>query len=165
MWKRLGNLNVDNSDTSADVIRRQMREIRRDIRTEVSQVVSSANQLLDWKAYVHRNPWLVLGSAAALGYLMIPRRSRDLDAVAAARESIDSLADEVRSQSIPKQKTTASALSGVVMPILTGVLMRVGTAWGAQVTSQILDSFKSASSDGPGEPETDPMKMREASHP
>jgi hypothetical protein len=142
---------VDQTDPSADLIRRQMREIRKDLRNDVSEVVSGANQLLDWKSHLRRNPWLVLGSAAVAGYLMIPRRSREVAAVVATRESIDNLAQEVRSHSTLPQNPT-SPLLGFMMPVLSGILLRVGTACGAQLTEQILDSFKSRSTDPANEP-------------
>ncbi len=59
---------------SADEIRRQMRDIRRDVGADVDGIVDSAHELSDWRYYVKRYPWLCVGSAFAVGLLAAPRR-------------------------------------------------------------------------------------------
>lgn len=137
---------VDNNEMTAETVQRQMREIRRELRNNVSGVVSGANQLLDWKSYVRRNPWLIVGSAVVVGYMLVPRRSRELDAAAATQESLDNLAEEVRTRaSVAPTSSSSFNITGMVMPVLGGVLTRVGAAVGARLTEQILESLASTS--------------------
>ena len=38
-------------------------------------MVASARSMVDWKHYVKTYPWVCLGTAAALGFLIVPKRS------------------------------------------------------------------------------------------
>jgi hypothetical protein len=38
-------------------------------------MVASARDMIDWKHYVKTYPWVCLGTAAALGFLIVPKRS------------------------------------------------------------------------------------------
>ena len=68
------------SDDSADKIRQQMRDIRRDMGADVKDIVHSAQQLSDWRYYVRKYPWLCVGSAFAIGLLAAPHRRKALSA-------------------------------------------------------------------------------------
>ncbi len=64
-----------------DEIRRQMAQIRHDLHHDVSNVVSGVSEVvnevsgvMDWRAVVRGHPYILLGSAIAAGYLMVPRR-------------------------------------------------------------------------------------------
>jgi len=69
-------MSLGSVDQSANEIQRQMSQIRRDLDEQVDELVDSARQLTDWRAYVAANPWPFLGVAAGLGYLMVPTRVR-----------------------------------------------------------------------------------------
>lgn len=63
------------SDTSqADAIRREMTQIRSDIRENVTEIVGTARSMTDWRYYVRRHPWALLAAGGAVGYLIVPRR-------------------------------------------------------------------------------------------
>lgn len=57
-------------------IQRKMKDVRREIEQDADQLVDSARQLGNWKEYVRAYPWLSVGGAAALGFLIAPSRSR-----------------------------------------------------------------------------------------
>lgn len=59
---------------SADEIQRQMRDVRAELREDVQEIVDNAKVMTEWQYYVRRYPWLCLGAAAALGYLIVPPR-------------------------------------------------------------------------------------------
>lgn len=61
-------------DDPAERIRRQMHEIRREVGADVQGIVDSAQELSDWRYYVRRNPWLSVGAAFAVGFMVSPRR-------------------------------------------------------------------------------------------
>jgi len=61
---------------SADDISAKMRQVRVDLHDDMDNVVESAREMTDWKTYVHRYPWVCLGAAAAIGYLVIPAKVR-----------------------------------------------------------------------------------------
>jgi hypothetical protein len=62
--------------TSAEVIeiQRRMAQVRHELHEEVREAVKGAQSLTDWRSQVRNHPWLALGAAAALGYLLVPKR-------------------------------------------------------------------------------------------
>ena len=59
---------------SAERIRERMESVRSELDHDVDGVVRSAKRMIDWRVYVHKYPWACLGAAAAIGYLIVPRR-------------------------------------------------------------------------------------------
>jgi hypothetical protein len=51
-----------------------MSAIRQNLDDDVQEVVAGARRLTDWKHYVRDFPWVALGTATAVGYLLVPRR-------------------------------------------------------------------------------------------
>ena len=47
----------------------------REIDHDLEDVSASARSMVDWKHYVKAYPWVCLGTAAALGFLIVPKRS------------------------------------------------------------------------------------------
>ena len=56
-------------------VRARMQGIRCEIDQDLEDVSISARRMVDWKHYVKAYPWVCLGTAAALGFLMVPKRS------------------------------------------------------------------------------------------
>ncbi len=53
-----------------DEIYRRMAEIRRERHKHVSESVAGAEAVIDWGRYTWTYPWIALGAAAAVGYLV-----------------------------------------------------------------------------------------------
>jgi hypothetical protein len=62
------------NDPLDDTVRARMHGIRCDIDQGLEDVSASAHSMVDWKHYVQSYPWVCLGAAAALGYLIVPKR-------------------------------------------------------------------------------------------
>jgi hypothetical protein len=62
--------------TPADIseIQRRMAQIRHELHVDVQEAVKGAQSLTDWRSQVRNHPWLALGAAAAVGYLVVPKR-------------------------------------------------------------------------------------------
>ena len=58
-----------------DNVRVRMQGIRCEIDQDLEDVSASAHRIVDWKHYVKTYPWVCLGTAAALGFLIVPKRS------------------------------------------------------------------------------------------
>lgn len=58
----------------AAVMQMRMQRIRNNIDQEVEEMVENARSMIDWKHYVRTYPWVCLGTAVALGYLIVPKR-------------------------------------------------------------------------------------------
>jgi hypothetical protein len=57
-----------------------MQQLRCEIDGDMEDVTASARTMVDWKHYVKTYPWVCLGAAAALGFLIVPKRSRAIRA-------------------------------------------------------------------------------------
>lgn len=62
-----------------------MAQVRKAVRSDVQNIADSTREMSDWRVYVRRYPWVMVGGAAVLGYLIVPRRlnliSPDADAL------------------------------------------------------------------------------------
>jgi hypothetical protein len=58
-----------------NTVRARMQGIRCDIDQGLEDVSASARNMVDWKHYVKTYPWVCLGTAAVLGFLIVPKRS------------------------------------------------------------------------------------------
>jgi hypothetical protein len=62
-----------------------MREVRCELGEDVEEFVESARTMTDWHYYFERYPWVCIGAAVALGYVVVPKKSSiinlDADAV------------------------------------------------------------------------------------
>ena len=56
-------------------VRARMQQIRCEIDEDLEDMAASARNMVDWKHYVKTYPWVCLGTAAALGFLIVPKRS------------------------------------------------------------------------------------------
>src|SRR4030095_12802878 len=59
---------------AAEEIQRQMRDVRSELREDMQEIVENARVMADWQYYVRSYPWLCLGAAAALGFVLVPPR-------------------------------------------------------------------------------------------
>jgi len=63
-----------NESREIQEIRQRMAEVRYVIEDDVQNITDDARVMTDWRQYVKSYPWACLGAAAALGYLVVPRR-------------------------------------------------------------------------------------------
>jgi hypothetical protein len=62
-------------DSSASMlIQQQMKEVRYDLDEDVQEIVETVREFGDWRSYVRAYPWICIGAAFAVGYLIVPRR-------------------------------------------------------------------------------------------
>lgn len=98
-----------------DAVRARMQGIRCEIDRDLADVSASARSMVDWKHYVKTYPWLCLGTAAALGFLIVPKRSTATSAdVAAPAEPAQS--------GHPVANSAPAAGSGWVGALVTAVV-------------------------------------------
>jgi hypothetical protein len=63
-----------------DTVQARMQGIRCEIDQDLQDVSARARSMVDWKHYVGAYPWVCLGAAAALGFLLVPKRPTASDA-------------------------------------------------------------------------------------
>jgi hypothetical protein len=57
-----------------EAIRQRMEEVRCDLDEDVQEIVEGARDMGKWRSYVKAYPWVFMGAAFAVGYLIVPRR-------------------------------------------------------------------------------------------
>ena len=60
------------TDAEYEAIQREMAIARRELYEDARSVVKNAKELTDWRHYVREYPWLSVGAAFAVGYLVVP---------------------------------------------------------------------------------------------
>lgn len=68
-----------------ETMQARMKGIRGDIDQGLEDVSAGARSMVDWKHYVKTYPWVCMGTAAALGYFIVPKRSTAIAADVAPR--------------------------------------------------------------------------------
>jgi len=63
------------SDSAEEIVKR-MQHVRREVSDDVKGIVQTAKTLSDWRYHVKHHPWLCVGLALALGFLVVPKRKR-----------------------------------------------------------------------------------------
>jgi hypothetical protein len=68
-----------------DEIRWQMAQIRHDLHQDVASVVSGVSgvvdevtEVMDWRSVLRNHPFIATGAALAVGYLIVPRRAKQV---------------------------------------------------------------------------------------
>jgi hypothetical protein len=103
--------------TPADEIRQEMQQVRAELRGNVQEIVSSAKEIVDWQNYVRNYPWLTVGAAAFVGYLLVPARSTII------RPDAEAMRELAKSQQllVKMEQSTKSRTS--VVGALVGMLV------------------------------------------
>jgi len=115
-----------------------MREVRAELREDVKELVGSAKELTDWGSYVRAYPWLCVGAAAALGFMIVPSRSvvvkPDAEGLIelAKRHKLVVKMEEPKQQPQKKKRTLFADLMGIA----AAALLQRGTAVLAQQVAQ-----------------------------
>ena len=129
--------------TEAEEIQRQMREVRSELRDDVQEIVASARVMADWHYYVRTYPWVCLGAAAALGYLLVPPK------VHVVRPDKRELADLVRQHQVAvkaelKPKPSGGIL-GSLINMAAGAALQGAMAVASSQLDQVIKGWRTAS--------------------
>ena len=121
-----------------DTVRARMQGIRCEIDQDLQDVSASARNMVDWKHYVMTYPWVCLGTAAALGFLIVPKRTTATDAnVAVPTEPAK--ASQPVANSPP---TAAHGLAEALMVAVVTVAVREAIAYFGPSVERLLGMTK-----------------------
>jgi hypothetical protein len=105
-----------NNGNDADDLRRQLAAARASLSRDAQAVASDARTLVNWRHHVRNHPWLAMGGAAAVGFLLAPRRRRqpavDAATAQAPMQPVQSAAEP------PKARAMAASLAATVATML-----------------------------------------------
>jgi hypothetical protein len=126
-----------NSDDSAEVIRQRMAQLRRDLTCDVQDVSRSvgdikrtASEMANPLYFIRRFPWVSVGVAVAIGYLLVPKKKQVFT------PDPEMLAELVRKQQVKVETSKAGTesqgmLKSLVVMGLTWAL-RTGLTYAGQ---------------------------------
>ena len=128
---------VATATNDADEIRRQMALIRRELHDDVRGVVASAEAVTDWHRYIRDYPWVSLGAAAAVGFMIVPRKRRSVPRDVARRSDVadaveQTLAKERGKAKAEEKEKTKRGLIGMVFGMLAPVAVRAAQGYAVQ---------------------------------
>lgn len=119
-----------------------MRQVRAELRQDVDSLVAGARDLTDWTTYVRRYPWLCLGAAAAIGYLIVPQRNKRVPPDAATLQELMKGEKLVVKMEQPQQ---GPSLKSLVVGMATTALLNGGLA----ILSKQIEQFVAGGSQNP----------------
>ena len=137
---------------TAEEIQRQMGEVRSEMRDDVQELVASARVMADWHYYVRTYPWLCVGAAAAVGFMLVPPR------VHVVRPDPAHVAELVRQHQVAvkaeiKPKPAMGILDSLIN-MAAGIALQGAMAVARHQLDQLFKGWKSGS-DRPGGVEHD----------
>src|SRR5688500_1134350 len=124
----------------AEAIRTQMRQVRRELGEDVEGLVDNAQVLTDWRYYVRTYPWLCVGAAAAVGFLIVPSRPQ------VVRPDPALMAELARARKVvvtpnADPPTKSNSLAGSLGSLIGNALLHAGLTLVKQQLSTRVDSY------------------------
>ncbi|QDU49230.1 hypothetical protein Pan110_15490 [Gimesia panareensis] len=125
-------------DNRADQICHSMERLREELDEDVHQIKRRASSLTDWQYYIRNYPWLSIGGAALIGYLLVPRK---LEIQSPDVETLEKLARKNRLvvKNQPRQQSSKSGLQSAAS-FLTGLVVKAAAA---QLMHHLAGGFSS----------------------
>lgn len=122
-------------------IQQRMEQVRGDLDEDVQEIVAGVREMGQWRSYVRSYPWVCLGAALAVGYLIVPRRAFGIqpDAQTVAEPANHSRAPAI-SQLSPRRNARGILLAFVGSLVMRGVASYVGQHVGKLFASQATKS-------------------------
>lgn len=117
-----------------DTVRARMQQLRGEIDGDMEDMAATARSMVDWKHYVKTYPWLCLGTAVALGFLIVPKRSR------AIRPDLATLTELARTGHlvVKPAPTVTRGLVDSLLATVANIAVRKATAYLGQSAERLL---------------------------
>lgn len=69
-------MHKSNGANGAKKLQRQMAHVRDELTEDVQDIRARVQSWKDWRTIVKKHPWAIVAGAAAIGYLLVPKRPR-----------------------------------------------------------------------------------------
>ncbi|TVQ01764.1 MAG: hypothetical protein EA381_04590 [Planctomycetaceae bacterium] len=117
-----------------DAILRRMEEVRCDLDEGAHEIAESARDMGQWRHYVRNYPWVCVGVAWAVGYVIVPRRRLGVRKV---NRTLDEVADHSRLLT-QSQKTSVKGVRTAVLMFAGNLLWRGAMSYATRQANQYL---------------------------
>ena len=120
-------------------IQRRMAQIRHDMHGEVLGAVKGVQSLTDWRSLLRSHPWLSMGVATAVGYVIVPKRQTDAPTIVAVNATAPEMAALVDPKK-PSEKAGGSGWSimGMVFSLVAPIAVRAAQNYAMQYVEGLL---------------------------
>lgn len=115
-------------------IRQRMDEVRCDLDEDVQEIVEGARDLGKWRSYVKSYPWVCLGAALAVGYVIVPRPRFSLRS---HTENLAELASQSRLLAMSNMPAKGNS-PGILMRFVGNLVMRGVTSYVGQQADKLF---------------------------
>jgi hypothetical protein len=111
-----------------------MQQLRCEIDGDMEDMAASARSMVDWKHYVKTYPWVCLGAAVALGFLIVPKRSRVI------RPDLATLTEPARTGHLVGKPASAAThgLIDTLLATVANIAVQRATAYLGQSMGRLL---------------------------
>jgi hypothetical protein len=122
---------------SSDDLQRQMRQVRKDLDAHSEDMVEQARKQLDWRAFIAKHPFAIMGAAAAAGYLLAPRRVhlRCLDEKTIKSTVEQAMGRAQAAAAAPKSAGVLASLASMAM----GLIVSEGVSLATRLVRNLLE--------------------------
>jgi hypothetical protein len=115
------------SRATIEEIQRRMAQIRLELHEDVRSAVTSARSMTDWRVLVASHPWLYAAAAAAIGYLVVPKRAREArNSSLSAAPTGQVQAGAVASDRVPEPQRGYGPVLSTAFSLVAPLLVRLG---------------------------------------
>ena len=125
--------NMVHDSPATQAILRRMEEVRCDVDEDVQEIVEGARDMGKWRYYVRTYPWICLGAALAVGYLIVPRCAFAMQPDAQKPE------EPCRLLETPNSPPKGNA-RGILLPFVGNLVMRGVAAYVGQQAGKLFAS-------------------------
>ena len=126
----------------AERVQRQMAQVREELTEDVQDLRARVEDLKDWRAFVRKHPWAVMAGAAAVGYLLVPKRPR---IVYADSETLAKVAQQqplkVEATNVKRPGMFGSLFKSVGATAFHGLMSLAGQQLGTIATQTMYGRF------------------------
>jgi hypothetical protein len=142
-----------------DEIRKSMARIRRDLHEDVRGVVESAEAVTDWRHWIRDYPWASMAAAAAIGFVLVPKRRKTVKpeavAQAVAAQIQPAMQQAAQAAAVEGPKKRGRGLIGAGLGLLAPIALRAAQNYATHFVSNWIagqqEQFAHAmASSGPG---------------
>jgi hypothetical protein len=136
-------------------IQREMARARRQIHDDVGGAIDGVSTLTDWRTIVRGYPWVSLAIAAAVGYVIVPRRkAASVAAPVETRRERDDRIDRIAPFAQPAQRRSSVgkwALLSSTFAVISPIALRLAQSYALRYLERwLLGHALPTGPEGPG---------------
>ena len=120
------------SKSEIEAIRRHMAQIRRELHEDVQGVVVGAEAATDWHHYFRQYPWAALGLTFAIGYVIVPRKHKTIEAEPETLRPSSRKSRGAAPEKPVEKSARKAGLIGTLFGMVWPVVMRAGQSYASQ---------------------------------